>query len=422
MFEFPIAIGLSPNTQTDDIWQALNALFMPWSWKEGSSVEKAEKWFKDYFGVSDAVSFNSGRSALYALLKIFNIGRGDEVILQAFTCVAVPDPVIWTGAKPIFVDIEETLNIDPGLLEKHINKKTKAIIVQHTFGIPAKIEMIAKIAQKYNLILIEDCAHCIGATYKDKKIGTFGDAAFFSFGRDKVISSVFGGMAIINGKFNPSTSLRTRMENGKLREFQQKLNYPSYFWILQQLLHPIAFAIILPLYNIYLGKLILFLLQKLNLLSFPLFPEEKLGNKPDIFPLKYPNALAQLVLVQLEKLDKYNLFRRETAAYYFRQLKEFPNIQLPAREKGAIYLRFNILIKNAEELLKIARKKGLVLGNWYKNIIDPRGVLYGKIGYKKGSCPSAEKTAGLSVNLPTYPRLTMIDLKRIVDLIPVRHS
>lgn len=414
IFRSPIAIGLSPNTENEDVWQALNTLFMPWSWKEGSSIEKAEKWFRDYFGVSDAVSFNSGRSALYALLKIFNIGVGSEVLLQAFTCVAVPDPVIWVGAKPIFVDIEETLNIDPRLLEKHINKKTRAIIVQHTFGIPAKIEMIAKIAQKYNLILIEDCAHSIGATYQDKKIGTFGDAAIFSFGRDKVISSVFGGMAIINSEF--------RIKSLELRKYQKGLDYPGIFWILQQLLHPIAFSIILPLYNIYLGKLILFLLQKLNLLSFPVFNEEKLGNKPDIFPLKYPNALAQLLLVQLEKLDKYNLFRGEVAAYYFRKLKEFPNIQLPARQEGAIYLRFNILIKNAEELLKIARKKGLVLGNWYKNTIDPRGVLCEKIGYKKGSCPSAEKTAGLSVNLPTYPRLTMMDLKRIVDLIPVRHS
>lgn len=414
IFRSPISIGLSPNTETDDIWQAVKILFQPWQWEEGSAIEKVEQWFRDYFKVYDAVSFNSGRSALMAILKTFKIGEGDEVLVQAFTCVAVPDPIIWVGAKPRFVDIDETLNIDPRLLEKSITKKTKAIVVQHTFGIPAKIELTKNIAQKYNLILIEDCAHSLGANIAGKKVGTFGDAAFFSFGRDKVISSVFGGMAIINEKL--------KIKNAKLREYQQKLNYPSYFWIFQQLLHPIAFAIILPLYNIYLGKLILLILQRLHLLSFPVYEAEKKGGRPAIFPLKYPNALAELLLLQLKKLDEYNHFRRKIAAFYFDRLKIFSDIQLPKIQDGAIYLRFNILTKNAEELLKIARKKGLVLGNWYKNIIDPRGVLYEKIGYKKRSCPTAEKIAGLSVNLPTYPRLTMIDLGKIVNLIPVRHS
>lgn len=409
MFESPIAISLSPNTQRDDVWQTVKTLLQPWVWREGKEMKKIEEWFEKYFGVETAVSFNSGRSALYALLKSFNIGRGDEVLLQAFTCVAAVEPVIWAGAKPVFVDIDESLNIDPKLIAGPISLKTKAIIVQHTFGIPAQINLIKKIAQKYKLILIEDCAHALGATIGGRKIGTFGHAAFFSFGRDKVISSVFGGIAIINGKL--------KIENGKLRKFQQKIEYPNYFWIFQQLLHPITFALILPLYNIGIGKIILATLQKLNLLSKPVSFEELNGDKPDIFPAKYPNALARLLLSQLSKLHTFNKKRCEITSYYFKELEDHYGLKLPIRTEGAIYLRFNIEMSKSEMLFIVAKKHHVILGNWYKNIIDPIGVRLEKIGYKIGLCPKAEKAAQRSINLPTYPRLSNGDLNYIIELI-----
>lgn len=115
------------------------------------------------------------------------------MILQAYTCVSVSNAIIATGAKPIYVDIDaQTLNINPQLIEKHITQKTKAIIVQHTFGIPADIHAIQSIVKKHQLFFIEDCAHALGAQYKEKMVGSFGDIAVYSFGRDKVISSVNG--------------------------------------------------------------------------------------------------------------------------------------------------------------------------------------------------------------------------------------
>ncbi|MBI3379875.1 DegT/DnrJ/EryC1/StrS aminotransferase family protein [Candidatus Gottesmanbacteria bacterium] len=405
----PIAIGLSPNTENDDVWQAIKIIFQPWMWQEGDAIKKVLEWFKNYFNFDEAFLFNSGRSALYVVLKSFGIDKGDEVLVQAFTCVAVPDPVIWTGAKPIFVDIDETLNIDPGLLEKHINRKTKVIIVQHTFGIPAQIELIKKIAQKYNLILIEDCAHSLGAEVYGKKVGTFGDAVIFSFGRDKVISSVFGGMASINSKFKTQCL--------QLKKLQGNLNFPGYFWILQQLLHPIFFVIILPLYNLIVGKLFLAILIKLRILTKPIFKEEMNGFKPDVFPAKYPNALAVLLLNQLTKLQHYNNIRIKLASYYFDKLKETKNIILPVQVDGGIYLRFNIQLPNSEEILLTAKKQGILLGNWYKNIVDPKYVDYKKIGYYLDSCPKAELSAKSSVNLPTYPKLSISDLEKIVKLL-----
>lgn len=409
MFQPPISISLSPNTQNNDYLQAVKTFFQPWKWKKGMEIHEVEKWFNGYFQIGGSVSFNSGRSAFFALLKTFGIGKGDEVIIQAYTCVAVVDPIIWVGATPIYVDIDRSLNIDSAILEQSITVKTKAIVVQHTFGIPSDIQKIKKIAQKYHILLIEDCAHSLGATIGNQKIGTFGDGAFFSFGRDKIVSSVFGGMAFISSKF--------KVKSSKLKEYQNKLPYPNSLWIIQQLLHPLAFGLILPLYNYKLGKIILFILQKIKLLSFPIEKIEKEGSKPHQYPAKFPNALAQLLLMQLGKIEKYNSHRRKVAALYFDKLEKFPKIQLPEENNGAVYLRFNILTKDADKLIISAKKKRVLLGTWYKNIIDPKDVNLDKIGYKTGMCPKAEEISRLSVNLPTYPRLNLNNIESIIDIL-----
>ncbi|TSC53661.1 MAG: Pleiotropic regulatory protein [Microgenomates group bacterium LiPW_16] len=391
----PIHIGLSPNLKISDSLLALKLLFQPWRWREGKEVDRLENWFKKYLGVKYAVALNSGRSAEYAILKSAGVKRGDEVLLQAFTCVAVPNSILWTGAKPVFVDIEEdSYNIDMADLERKLTSKSRAIIVQHTFGIPAKMDKILKVAEKYHLFVIEDCAHII-------KKNIVGDAAFFSFGRDKAVSSVFGGMAIINSK---------------LREFQKQLPYPSYFWIFQQLLHPVACLFILPLYNFFgIGKLILFILQKLYFLSFPVYQEEKTGGKPKVFPAKLPNALAILAFNQLKDLDEFNKKRNQISKFYSQNLKGIP-IKLPKQEECP-FLRFPILTKKAEELRKFGKRRGIILGDWYSHVVDPKGVDLAKVGYRRGSCPIAEKIARDVVNLPTYPRMSLTDAKKVINLI-----
>lgn len=409
MFEKPIAIGLAPNQSFDDLIQACKIILKPWFWIKGENVKKIEDWFKSNFNVNTAISFNSGRSALYAILKSLNIGKGDEVIVQAFSCVAVANCVIWSGARPIFVDIDKDLNISIQSLEQHITPNTKAIVVQHTFGVPADMISIKKIAQKHKIVLIEDCAHSLGSTYQGKKIGNYGDYSFFSFGRDKVISSVFGGMAIVN---HDNISL-----SHKLEIFSSKLNYPSYDWVLQQLFHPLAFSIILPLYNLGIGKLLLILLQKFRLLSFPVLDIEKRALKPKFMPQKYPNALAGILLVQLNKLNKFNEHRIEMANYYRTNLSSLKNINLPYDKEGAIYLRYNILTPYANKILSAAKKQRIILGNWYRNIIDPAGVDFTSIHFQPKFYPVAQKLAQLSLNLPTYPRITYRDADKVINLI-----
>ena len=402
----PIAISLSPNTQSDDVTLAIKTLGIPWLWKRGNAVRQVTAWFEQQFPSCHAYTFNSGRSGMFAILQSFGIGRGDEVIVQAFTCVAAVEPILWVGAKPIYSDIDESaFNLNPKGLEKLITRKTRAIVIQHTFGIPADMDAISLIAKKHQLLLIEDCSHALGATYKGKKVGSFGDAAFFSFGRDKVISSVFGGTAIISMKYE--------VESTKMKKIHDQLSYPSNWWIVQQLLNPILFALILPLYNIFgIGKMLLLFFQKLRLLSKPIYQEEYYGGKPAIFPKKYPNALAILAMHQLVKLDIFNQQRKAIANYYAKRLNDSNHFNT-----DAIFLRYPLSTSNPNKLYEYAKQKGIVLGRWYGNVIDPAGVDYVKVGYIIGSCTQAEKTAKHIVNLPTYPTMRQSDATKIVDML-----
>lgn len=401
-----ISPSLSPNTEIDDVRAAIKAMLMLWKGKKGRAVDEAEQWFRSYFTVESVATFISGRAALYTLFKVFGIGKGDEVLMQAFTCVAVPNSARWAGAVPIYVDIDDTLNIDPGDAERKITKQTRAIIIQHTFGNPAKLEELLTLAKKHNLIVIEDCAHSLGGTYRGEKLGTFGDAAFFSFGRDKVISSVWGGAAIISSKF--------KVQSTKMKEFQEKLLFPSNYWILQQLLHPILFSFILPSYNVIVGKVILEVAKRLRLISIPVALEEKAGEIPGCALARYPNALANLLLVQLKKLHRYQHTRNEQSEYYRMALKTRPGIQLIPNVQKTSCLRFPVHVQNTKDLLSKAKHHGILLGNWYHNVIDPIGVDYGAIGYIVGSCPRAEEAAAHIINLPTL--VSKDEAKRVVSL------
>jgi perosamine synthetase len=385
----PIAIGVSPNTEHDDVFLALRLLFTPWQWFTGDSTKKVKNWFSNEFETPFVSTSNSGRSSLLLLLESFGIGEGDEVIVQAFTCVAVPNSVRWAKATPIFVDIDDTYNIDVTKLEEKITKKTKAIIVQHTFGIPANIEVIQKIAKKHTVLVIEDCAHSLGVQLKGTLLGSFGDAAFFSFGRDKILSSVFGGAAIISK--NQSAAGK------KLQELEDKLPTSRWWWVFQQLFHPVAFSFILPVYATKLGKALVFFFQKLGFLSFPVYPMEKQGMQPSDFPAKYPEALAALAVHQLSKLDRFSEERIKTVAFYLAAFPEMKN----SISKSVPLLRFPISVSEPKSIVLKARARGIYLGNWYQSAVDPKGVVFKTISYFVGSCPNAEEKARHVLNLPT---------------------
>ncbi len=408
----PISVVLSPNIERDDVDLALKLLFKPGEWKRGKEIEKLEDEFKKFLGVKYAVSFNSGRSAIMAILEALNIKEGDEILVQAFTCNSLILPILAKKAKPIYVDIDETINLDPNDLLKKITKNSRAVILQHTFGWPGKIEEILEICKRYNLYLIEDCAHSLGAKYKGRYCGTFGNVGFFSFGRDKVISSVFGGMGETNDP---------KIAEG-LKVFQEKIDFPSNFWIFQQLLHPILTKnLILPLYNFFhLGKILLFIFQKIKILSKAVSKAEKKGKLPKFFPKKLPNSLAALALNQFKKLEKFNSHRKEIAKIYETELKG--KFKLPfAREKNEIepiFLRYPILTQNPEKLLKEMAKRGIYLNDgWRKLPVVPPETDLSKMKYIWGSCPKAEKLTSQILNLPTHINISLQDIKRIIEFL-----
>ena len=224
--------------------------FLPWNWlkiKQGHKVKELEERFRGLLGVKYAQAFYNARGALYFGLKGLGIGQNDEVIIQAYTCVSVPNAIMALGAKPVYVDISlADLNIDPFKIEEKITSQTKAIIVQHTFGLPADMANISAIAKKHKLFLIEDCAHALGAKFNNKPVGGNGDFSIFSFGRDKVISSVNGGMLITNNQ-------------AIYDNLPKNLPYPKFCEIFKNLLYPlIALKSRLTYDFLALGKFIIF--------------------------------------------------------------------------------------------------------------------------------------------------------------------
>ncbi|MFZ6014813.1 MAG: DegT/DnrJ/EryC1/StrS family aminotransferase [Patescibacteria group bacterium] len=402
--------SLSPNTEKDDILLAVSLIFRPWLWERGGAIAEVEKYFQTELDTPYCFGFESGRTALTVALRALGIGEGDEVLIQAYTCVAVVNSVLWAGAKPVFVDIDSTLNMDMDLAEQKVSEKTKAVIIQNTFGNPADMGKVMELASKHKIKIIEDCAHALGSQFDGKKIGTFGDAVIFSFGRDKVVSSVFGGMLVCK---NSQTA-------GRIKEIRTVYKYPSKIWILRQLLHPIILWKAKIFYNWFgLGKVILEIAKRLGLITKAVYPEERIGGKPDFIGKIMPNAMAMMTLKQLKKLDRYIDHRKKIAKIYDEELIGCSGLQKQEQIKTGehTFLRYTVFTNESGKLLAAAKREKIFLGDWYRQVIAPAGVDYTRIGYIPGSCPRAERFAEQSVNLPTSIQIAEGDAKRVAQIV-----
>jgi perosamine synthetase len=179
----------------------LDCLDTNWISSKGKYVKLFEEKFAKKNNVKFAIAVSNGTVAIHLALMSLNIGPGDEVIVPTLTYIASVNPITYVGAKPVFADsLEDTWQIDPAVIENKITSKTKAIIVVHLYGHPCNMELIMKIAKKYNLFVIEDCAEALGSKFKDRFVGTFGDISTFSFFGNKTITTGEGGMVITNNK------------------------------------------------------------------------------------------------------------------------------------------------------------------------------------------------------------------------------
>jgi perosamine synthetase len=183
----------------DDLKSVNNVISRGTYWATGPEIEQFENKLSDYVGLKHAVTFNSGTSALHAVLLAHGIKSGQEVIVPSFTFTSTANAPIFVGATPVFAEIEDkTYGLDPEDVKEKINIKTKAIIPLHYGGCPCMIEELAEIAEDHNLILIEDAAESLGSKVKNKLVGSFGDTAMISFCQNKIITTGEGGCIVTN--------------------------------------------------------------------------------------------------------------------------------------------------------------------------------------------------------------------------------
>jgi dTDP-4-amino-4,6-dideoxygalactose transaminase len=202
-----------------DIDRAIQDVVAGSTFVGGEPVEQFEKSFADFVGVKHCIGCGNGTDSIEILLKAFGIGLGDEVIVPAISWISTSETVSSIGAKPVFVDIEEDYyTINPALIEAKITKKTKAIMPVHLYGQPANMPAIMEIAKKYNLVVIEDVAQAHGAKINGQQVGTFGDAASFSFYPSKNLGAYgdAGGMTTNNDQI--AATARRIANHGQLQK------------------------------------------------------------------------------------------------------------------------------------------------------------------------------------------------------------
>ena len=376
--------------------------------KYSNYTKKFETQFGEYLRVRHAYSFLGGRISLSAILEALEVGEDDEVIVPAYNCVVVPNAVFYRRARILWADIDlKTFNIFPEEIDKLVTPKTRVVIIQHIFGIVANLDPILTAAKRHGLIVIEDCAHALGAQYRGQKVGTFGKAAFFSTEQSKVISTQMGGMAVTNDE-----------ELGKKLELiQKRAAFPSELEVRQRLWQFIG--------NYFCTRHhINFLLRSLFWqVIAPLVGAKEINStteqeiqsaRPMDYGKRLPGSLAVLGIWQLRRIEKINARRIRSAKIYESAIKTFgAKTFLTPRCSKSIFLRYPIYVADKNKFVDCAHKLGLDPGVWFTSIAHPDGADLQKLGYLEGKCPNSEFAVKHIANLPTGCRMNMEKIQNI---------
>ena len=391
-------------TTFEDCLIALRYLVHPRQLVDGESIAEFERAFAEQIGVRYAYSFCHGRVGLYGLLSGLGIGPGAEVLLQAPTHIVVANAIRYTGARPVYVDCRlDNYNMDLEQAEQRITPRTKALVLQHTFGLPVDLDVALDLTRRHGIYLIEDCVHALGATYDGRQVGSFGHAAFFSSEETKTISTTMGGMVVTD---DPELAAR-------VQEFQQScarlstwqtfryvLKLALYHWMTEPHVHQYTRAI----YE-FLGKR--------NPLPQPTTDEEVYGRRPANYEQRLSNAQAALGLRQLRRLETNVAHRRAIAAAYSELLSAegYKVPQAPAKAEP-VYVRYPVWVEDPALAARVATRRA-TLGTWFSSVLEEADTpACGD--YEMGSCPRAEEAAKHLINLPTNPRVNARDVEAIV--------
>ena len=404
----PIHHTFGPLATHAQLMKAFILQWMPWKWREGKEVEELRMLLEKKFQRKAAL-FDSGRGALLALLQSLELQSGDEVILQGYTCVVLPNAIIAAGGKPIYVDINpRTLNLDPAKVREAVSPRTRAVICQHTFGIPADTSALRLICNEHNIALIEDCAHVIPSEGSEK-IGKHGDCILLSFGRDKAISGITGGAVLTAHDF-------LAMRHAEKERVAQHL---SYWKILNLIDYPIRYTFAKWMWWTRLAKVYLKCIALLSLLPPILTKAEKSG-KASTQLYRMPNACAALAKEQLSSLQEMNTHRTELSEVY----KHAADAQKWNVPKGALSAealqKFPLFVDNADTKRAELKKKDIYLEDgWSDAVVNPLSVNQEAVRYMPGSCPNAKEVSQTILNLPTHPTMSKEQAAYLIECLQI---
>ena len=371
---------------------------------DGPSVPRFEQAFAQRIGVRHAISLATGRVGLHATLAALGVGAGDEVLLPAPTHIVVANAVRYLGATPVYVDCDpHTFAMDVDRAAAAVSRRTRAIVVQHTFGIPAPLASISALGEAHDIPVIEDCVHALGATWKGRPLGSFGRAAFFSTEETKMISTTLGGVVVTDDD---------RLAEA-LRAFQSTCAPPSNATVRNRLLKLLAYHLLTwpPAHGA--SRSLYELAGRRHPLPLPVTDAECGGGLPIDYASRFSNAQAAIGIRQLTGLEANLAHRRAIAAIY---AEELGAVVSPATGDGEpSFVRFPVLTGDRAAATKALRSR-TVVGTWFTSVLE-EATSPTAGGYVPGSCPTAEWVCRHLVNLPTHQRVRPTDARELARIV-----
>ena len=372
----------------------------------GPAVSEFEERFAAYHYMDHAIAASYGRMAFDYILRALNLPAGSEIIFPALTFWVVPEIARRAGFKPNFVDVDPlTFNLDSTAIEAAITEQTRVIVPTHLYGQPCEMQEILRIAEKHNLIVVEDCAQAVGARYRGRMVGTFGTASFFSFQMLKGVNTYGGGMALTNNNELAAS----------VRDFAAAEPLPSTGEVAARFLKGYAARIgISPKGFTFWGYPSQVLASMFGDLDLSTYLWEKI--RPlDIFPRSYTqhysNAQAVVGIRGLAKLDEYNARSREHALRYTGGLRDCRSVQTPRilPDVEHVYYQYCIYTSDPRRISRRAVRRGVDLETMHVDVCS--GLrLFRAFG---AHCPGADATRA-ALQLPVYSRLRSSDVERVL--------
>lgn len=341
--------------------------------------------------------FWKGRVGLYALLKAFGIQKNDEVILPAFTCVVVPNAIIYCGAKPIYVDIKsETLNTNLENIKAKVNSNTKVIIIQNTFGLSNHVQEIVAFAKANNILTIEDCTHGFGGEYKGKPNGSHCDAAFYSTQWNKPFSTGIGGFAVMNNTMYLEAFTKVNNELGSPSK-KDRYILASLIQAKKYLLHDSTYWTAIKLYR---------RMSKSGLVVGSSKGEELTGTKmPKDYFLRSVKVQEKVGEKALQYLPEQLRKRKENGMRYNTYFRSIGKWNYQDEDlKNHSFLNYPVFVKDKEAFKAEAENEKIRLGDWFVSPIHPVLDNFEIWNLNTIEYPESVIKSAHILNLPTTPK------------------